>query len=166
MNKTAAISHREQFAPLLKALSHLARHGLKRLRVLDEEFLLHLHASPHLRITLSRKGSFTLSSGALSVAGLIVVLTGGSGFGEGPGRLGGNSSAGIEVAAVCVVSGASSFSGDHRRAEGMLWRAFLSKGGAVVRLFHALQDQAAYADGWFLRVDLLDFEEPLRVVIA
>ena len=54
--QTAAISHGEQLAASLEALSHLARHGLKRLRVLDEEFLLHLHAFAALADHLVTEG--------------------------------------------------------------------------------------------------------------
>src|SRR5215475_315286 len=48
----------------------------------------------------------------------------------------------------------------------MLGRAFFSKSGTFMRLFHALQDKSTDAQGGFLRIDLFHFEDAFRIVVA
>src|SRR5215475_673903 len=48
----------------------------------------------------------------------------------------------------------------------MLGRAFLSKSGTFMRLFHALQDKTTDTQGGFLRIDLFHFEDAFRIVVA
>src|SRR5215467_9929299 len=48
----------------------------------------------------------------------------------------------------------------------MFWRAFLSKSGTFMRLFHTLQDKTTDAQGGLLRIDLFHFEDAFRIVGA
>src|SRR5208283_3592242 len=68
--------------------------------------------------------------------------------------------------AISIVSGAGAFGRNHRGAQGMFRSALLAKGGAVVGLFDALENQTTDADGRFLGVDFLDAEDSLRVMVT
>ena len=70
------------------------------------------------------------------------------------------------VPPVRVVSGARAFGRHHRRAERMLGRAFFAERGTLMRLLDAFQHEAADAQGGFLGVDFLDFEDPFGIVVA
>ena len=72
----------------------------------------------------------------------------------------------LEMAAVGVVGGTGPFGRDHRRAQRRLRRAFAAERRAVVRLLQPLEDLPADADRRFLRLDAVDVEEPLGVVVA
>src|SRR6516225_9844768 len=73
---------------------------------------------------------------------------------------------GAEIAAVLVVGRASAFGRHHRRAEGMLWCALLAERRAIARLLQAAQHEPADAGCRLLRDDLVDLEDPLRVMVA
>src|SRR5262249_50711771 len=72
----------------------------------------------------------------------------------------------VEVAAVLVVGGARALGGDHRRAERAPRRALASERRAVARLLQAAEDQAAHAERRLMRLDGVDLEALLGVVLA
>src|SRR6476659_1730454 len=116
--------------------------------------------SPHLRITLSRKRSVNLSDGALIDTAVPLSLKANAG------KVARRMRVRAQVSAIRVVGGARSFCGDHRGAQRMLRRAFLPKGGAVVRFLHAFQNQAADTHARLLGVDLFHLKKPFRVVVT
>src|SRR5215471_6572567 len=48
----------------------------------------------------------------------------------------------------------------------MFGRAFFPKSGTFMRLFHALQNKTTDAQGRLLRIDLFNFEDSFRIIVA
>src|SRR4051812_5169886 len=72
----------------------------------------------------------------------------------------------LQMPAICVIGGACPFRRDHGRAERGLRRARPAELRAVVRLLESLEDQAADAEGRFLRLDVVHREPRLGVEVA
>src|SRR5947209_2916284 len=76
------------------------------------------------------------------------------------------SSAHRQVPPVGVVRGAGALRRNHGGPERCIWRALPPESGAVARLLDAPQNLPADADRGLVRLDVLDFEATLGVVIA
>src|SRR5207253_2663347 len=72
----------------------------------------------------------------------------------------------LQVPPVRVIGRARALGRHHCRAERVLRRAGLAEGRAVVGLLQPPEHLAADADARFARLDVVDLEEPLGVVVA
>src|SRR5260370_13473784 len=77
----------------------------------------------------------------------------------------GSAREGLQMTSVGIIRSTSAFSRYHRCSQRMLRRAFLAKSRAIMGLFDPFQHLPADTRQRFLRIDLLDLKNPLRVML-